>query len=188
MLSEPPDADPHVRWCGRGRGEPGPYPIQSIGLGIACKAISLIAQINQAEPLVKAYSLSKVLLKVTECKVTGAHERECKVVEPITTKALTGTLLSEKELEAKPEAGEDWAELEIGNQAGQTCPATLKGVNPFKGTQICTLPENAVDLKAHRVACAATGSNLRFGANNVTLEGELSFEPTAGTISDGVLA
>jgi RNA-directed DNA polymerase len=24
---EPPDADPHVRWCGRGRGEPGPYPI-----------------------------------------------------------------------------------------------------------------------------------------------------------------
>ena len=27
MLSEPPDADPHVRWCGRGRGEPGPYPI-----------------------------------------------------------------------------------------------------------------------------------------------------------------
>ena len=27
--SEPPDADPHVRWCGRGRGEPGPYPISA---------------------------------------------------------------------------------------------------------------------------------------------------------------
>ena len=27
MPSEPPDADPHVRWCGRRRGEPGPYPI-----------------------------------------------------------------------------------------------------------------------------------------------------------------
>jgi hypothetical protein len=27
MLGEPPDADPHVRWCGRGRSEPGPYPI-----------------------------------------------------------------------------------------------------------------------------------------------------------------
>jgi hypothetical protein len=25
--SEPPDADPHVRWCGRSRGEPGSYPI-----------------------------------------------------------------------------------------------------------------------------------------------------------------
>ncbi len=25
--SEPPDADPHVRWCGRRRGEPGAYPI-----------------------------------------------------------------------------------------------------------------------------------------------------------------
>ena len=27
MRREPPDADPHVRWCGRGRGKPGPYPI-----------------------------------------------------------------------------------------------------------------------------------------------------------------
>src|SRR5450755_3665131 len=26
MLSEPPDADPHVRWCGGRRGEPGAYP------------------------------------------------------------------------------------------------------------------------------------------------------------------
>jgi retron-type reverse transcriptase len=26
-LSEPPGADPHARWCGRGRGKPGPYPI-----------------------------------------------------------------------------------------------------------------------------------------------------------------
>jgi peptide-methionine (S)-S-oxide reductase len=30
MRCEPPDADPHVRWCGRGRGEPGPYPIFQI--------------------------------------------------------------------------------------------------------------------------------------------------------------
>ena len=28
MLSEPPDADPHVRWCGGRRGEPGAYPIE----------------------------------------------------------------------------------------------------------------------------------------------------------------
>jgi hypothetical protein len=26
-LDEPPDAGPHVRWCGRGRGDPAPYPI-----------------------------------------------------------------------------------------------------------------------------------------------------------------
>jgi hypothetical protein len=24
---EPPDADPHVRWCGRGRCDAAPYPI-----------------------------------------------------------------------------------------------------------------------------------------------------------------
>ena len=28
MLSEPPGADPHAGWCGRGQGEPGPYPIR----------------------------------------------------------------------------------------------------------------------------------------------------------------
>src|SRR5438105_749282 len=27
MLSEPPGADPHAGWCGRGQGKPGPYPI-----------------------------------------------------------------------------------------------------------------------------------------------------------------
>ena len=26
-LDEPPDAGPHVRWCGRGRGDPAPSPI-----------------------------------------------------------------------------------------------------------------------------------------------------------------
>ena len=29
MPSEPPDADPHVRWCGGRRGEPGAYPIDA---------------------------------------------------------------------------------------------------------------------------------------------------------------
>ncbi len=27
---EPPDADPHVRWCGRGGGKPRPYPISGV--------------------------------------------------------------------------------------------------------------------------------------------------------------
>ncbi len=31
MLSEPPGADPHAGWCGRGQGEPGPYPIRCGG-------------------------------------------------------------------------------------------------------------------------------------------------------------
>ena len=28
MLREPPGADPHAGWCGRGRGKPGLYPIR----------------------------------------------------------------------------------------------------------------------------------------------------------------
>ena len=37
MLSEPPDADPHVRWCGGRQGEPGAYPIHNHGV---CNALS----------------------------------------------------------------------------------------------------------------------------------------------------
>ena len=33
MLSEPPGADPHAGWCGRGQGEPGLYPIRRAGRG-----------------------------------------------------------------------------------------------------------------------------------------------------------
>ena len=31
MLSEPPGADPHAGWCGRGQGKPGLYPIRCGG-------------------------------------------------------------------------------------------------------------------------------------------------------------
>jgi hypothetical protein len=31
MLSEPPGADPHAGWCGRGQGKPGLYPIRERG-------------------------------------------------------------------------------------------------------------------------------------------------------------
>ena len=34
-LTEPPDADPHVRWCGRGAVRPSPYPDYSWQIGHA---------------------------------------------------------------------------------------------------------------------------------------------------------
>jgi hypothetical protein len=33
MLSEPPGADPHAGWCGRGQDKPGLYPIREGGVG-----------------------------------------------------------------------------------------------------------------------------------------------------------
>ena len=36
-LTEPPDADPHVRWCGRGAARPSPYPDSCAG-GSAVRA------------------------------------------------------------------------------------------------------------------------------------------------------
>ncbi len=163
------------------------FKVSSLDLEVQCTADSATGQIDQTEPLVRAYSLSKYDLKWASCKVTGAHEKECKVVEPIATKYLSGTLLSEKEVELKPESGEVWTELEYGNQSGQTCPATIKGINPIKGAELCTVSENSVDLKVRKLVCPA-GTKLSFGANLVTLELEFSFELGAGTISDSVLA
>ena len=168
--------------------KPSIFKVASLELEIECTVNKATGQINQTEPLVKAYSLSKFDLDFESCKVIGKHAVECKVVEPILTKNLIGTLTDEKTIEASPESGEIFAEIEIGNQTGQTCPSTIKGINPVKGKQTCTLPENTVDLKVHKLACAATGSSLKFGSNTATFEGEASFELTAGTISDSVLA
>ncbi len=166
---------------------PSILKVASLSLEIECKKDEATGTINQTEPLVKAYSLSKFVLTFSECAVKGAHAAECKVVEPIKTKGLAGTLLNEKEIEAKPETGEIFTEIEIGNKTG-TCPATIKGINPVKGSQKCTLPKNSEALKAPVLACAATGSSLKFGSNTATFEGEASFELTAGTFSDSVLA
>jgi len=35
MLSEPPGADPHAGWCGRGQGKPGLYPIGDVVFGLS---------------------------------------------------------------------------------------------------------------------------------------------------------
>jgi Group II intron, maturase-specific domain len=45
MPSEPPDADPHVRWCGGRRGEPGAYPIPTHDSGRA-SATLLVSDLN----------------------------------------------------------------------------------------------------------------------------------------------
>jgi hypothetical protein len=43
MPSEPPDADPHVRWCGGRRGEPGAYPIPFWTMGFEPALVSVAA-------------------------------------------------------------------------------------------------------------------------------------------------
>jgi hypothetical protein len=172
--------------------KPSILKVASIGLEIECTSDGGEGEISQPEPLVKGYTLKKFFLTFKGCAVIGAHAAECKVVEPIKTKALAGTLSSENEIEAKPESGTTFAEIEIGNKTG-TCPATIKGVNPVKGNQECSLPENKVDLKRHVLACAANGTSthktqLEFGSNLATFEGEASFEFTSGAFNDSVLS
>ncbi len=161
--------------------------VPAVGLEVVCKEANGTGTIDQSEPLVKAYEWTDLKLTFSQCAVEGTHAAECKVVEPIKTRGLAATLLSEKELDAKPETGEVFTEIEIGNKTG-TCPATIKGINPVKGRQKCTLPKNTEAVKVTDVACAATGSSLKVGSNTTTLEGEASYELTAETFADSVLA
>jgi hypothetical protein len=172
--------------------KPSILKVASLGLEIECKSDGATGEISQTAPLVSAYSLKKFVLEFKECAVIGAHAAECKVVEPIKTKPLSGVAQAENEIEAKPESGTIFTEIEIGNKTG-TCPATIKGINPVKGNQECTLPENKVDLKVHLLACAPNGTSthptkLEFGTNPATFEGEASFELTSKAFNDSVLS
>src|SRR5450755_5092373 len=75
MLSEPPDADPHVRWCGGRRGEPGAYPIvggvriRLCGAGGGrVQSPESVAQSGSGPCLVGAGGL-----RYGECHVPGIH-------------------------------------------------------------------------------------------------------------------
>jgi hypothetical protein len=145
--------------------------VPSLELELSSPAVDCEApcQVDQLEPLVKVPTLlaKLVFLEVT---VVGALAAKCKVVSPITTKSLVGTALNEKEIEFKPESGEIFTEVEIGNQTGQTCPATVKGINPVKGTDVCEVLNNNVNQKSHLLKCSTTNAKtkLEFGKNPAT--------------------
>jgi hypothetical protein len=145
-----------------------------IGLVIKCKKANATGELEQAEPLVKAGLLMKTVISFSECAVTGAHEAECKVVEPIKTKPLDGELKSATEVLFTPESGRIFTEIEIGNKTG-TCPATIKGINPVKGEQTCNLPEKTKDERLQALNCTTTGSKLEFGTNAATFAAEAEF-------------
>jgi hypothetical protein len=123
--------------------------------------------------------------------VGGEHRVQCNVVEPIKTKGLDAVpLFSEpRHLELTPEAG-PFAEIEIGNQTGQTCPATIKGVNPVRGEQLRELEQPSEDLVSQELECTAAGSvgTLFLGTNAVTFEGLVERETTDKWFWDAILA
>jgi hypothetical protein len=66
---EPPDADPHVRWCGRRRGEPGAYPVSG---DIAARGPSPVAGFTPT-PAVSS-TTSKLLLLCSQVRESGLTE------------------------------------------------------------------------------------------------------------------
>ncbi len=165
--------------------------VASLGLVIACNKDASTGEIEQSEPLIHAVIAKKGFLTFSECAVRGAHEKECKVVEPIKTKALKGAVIDEMPISAgtvEPETGTIITELEIGNQTGQLCPATIKGVNPVKGSDLCIGIEAEADKAVHTGECKAEGSKLEFGTNKATFECKTEGELTSKLLSDVSLA
>jgi hypothetical protein len=165
--------------------------VPSIALDILCKKDASTGEVEQTEPLVNAVVARNGILTFSECHIAGEVGTKCRVTEPIKTKPLKGTVIDEMPISAgtvEPETGKTIAEVEIGNQAGQTCPATIKGINPVKGSDLCVSAEAEVDKVVHTGECRPEGSKLEFGANRATFECRAEAELTSKSLGDVSLA
>ncbi len=138
--------------------------VASLELHIVCTVANDAGTIEQPEPLVKAPLLMKTIITFKECEIlnegTAKLGEKCEVQnKEIKTKEIDGEPLptEPEHIEFKPETGEIFTEITILNKTGQTCPATVKGVNPVKGEQLCTLLTNTEDAETHVLDCLEEG-------------------------------
>jgi hypothetical protein len=128
------------------------------GLGtLECSSMTDEGTFDETEAGV--VSLGEVA-KWTGCKLAG--HASCKVAEPITTKAFSGTLTIKEGIGTatfKPEAGEEWATVII---SGCEQEAIVK----MAGTQKCSSPAVETEAVEHELVCLPSGSSLKFGAKH----------------------
>ena len=62
MPSEPPDADPHVRWCGGRRGELGAYPM---GQALASEMLAQGASLQNTGQVLRHRHLATTAIYAT---------------------------------------------------------------------------------------------------------------------------
>ncbi len=145
--------------------------VASLEFHIVCTVANGAGTIEQPEPLVKAPLIMKNTLTFKECEIlnegTAKLGEKCEVQnKEIKTKEIDGETLSTEpqHLEFKPETGEVFTEISIGNKTGQTCPAFIKGLIPVKGEQLCTLLTNTEDAETHVLDCLEEGelAEIRF--------------------------
>jgi len=150
--------------------------VPSLGLHIVCTEANDTGTIVQTNPLVTAASIAKATIDFHGCTILNEPPEElgekCEVVEGlIKTELIVGSpnATEPQDLTFKAEKGTTFAVVSIKSKTGQTCPALVKGENPVKGEQLCTLEENKVDAETHLMTCLESGSKeLKFGSNAAT--------------------
>ena len=131
--------------------------------------------VHQASPLTVLGTITgQVVFK--KVHIIGTLAPKCKVInETVTTKKLVAEGLNETEVEVKPETGKVFAEIEIGNNGAEICPATVKGINPVKGKIACEVLEPKVNAVVK--LCEFEGhAGLEFGTSAATLDSEAELE------------
>lgn len=168
--------------------------VPALELTITCSKGKASGTLEQPEPLVKAGLLMDSVITFSECVLTSSQSKaiaeDCKVVEPIKTKALQGEQLPTEpiHIEFTPESGKIFTEVEIGNVSGKTCPSTVKGINPVKGEQLCLITNGEENAVIHILACNSEGSEkLEFATNPARFSMKLEFELTSSLPFDFVL-
>ncbi len=146
----------------------------ALGLEIVCTEDISEGTVSQESPGVVAVVAFGVL-RLKGCLLTAPSTLAVKCVVPAenVTKELEGVTIDEMPISAgiaKPVSGTVIITVSFENKAGQTCPATVKGLRNVTGEDLCVSADSETDLEVHKGECKKEGSKLRFFEEPAALE------------------
>jgi hypothetical protein len=106
-------------------------------------------------------------VKPTKCEVANKGGTAGVIV----TGKLVTHLVSLQLVQAEPESGKAFVEVEYKNKGSETCSLNKEAL-PVEGTQSCDWEAGAhLAEVGHLLTCKSTGSKLKLGSNTATYEG-----------------
>jgi hypothetical protein len=128
---------------------------------IECGKDESTGQIVQLEPLVKAVESREGVLHFSECSILGSLGKKCTVPPKLSTNNLLGITIDEMPLKAgivRAESGTNIIVINFQNNGFEKCPATILGLHPVTGEDLCITSEAETPLVIHTGECTAEGS------------------------------
>jgi hypothetical protein len=140
--------------------------VPSLGAKIECEKAE---SSGTFEPTTGTLRVRKLfIIFKSGCKLVGL-ESVCKVMEPISTVAIEGTLTLSSTgtptITFKPESGTEFASVAV---TGSECEP--KGTIKVQGTQACISPKVEEDSVEQTLECLKSGSKLQDGTKEAKLE------------------